>query len=205
MADSSYESEVTALQNFLVMQHPSSAPVITPSEANIQPEDFIAPRFFKKIKSKQVWLHTYISILWSEQPTLGMVHFLFFSLFFIFLLFLCDIVWFTFLSSLHCRLFNELWKPMPMCKKWVWLKPKWPTLRPGSHCQSLASHTSAYGWPTVRKRYDEHRESVYVSQNILKQIIIQYWSSHLLQVSSLYNARQFQTSFILKNVIVGQG
>ncbi|PVD25709.1 hypothetical protein C0Q70_13369 [Pomacea canaliculata] len=54
MADSSYESEVTALQNFLVMQHPSSAPVITPSEANIQPEDFIAPRFFKKIKSKQI-------------------------------------------------------------------------------------------------------------------------------------------------------
>lgn len=54
MADSSYESEVTALQTFLGMQHPSAAPIITPSQVDIQPEDFIAPRFFKKIKSKAI-------------------------------------------------------------------------------------------------------------------------------------------------------
>lgn len=54
MADSSYESEVSALQTFLGMQHPSSAPVITTSQADIQPEDYIAPRFFRKIKSKQI-------------------------------------------------------------------------------------------------------------------------------------------------------
>lgn len=54
MADSSYESEVSALQTFLGMQHPSAAPVIAPSQVDIQPEDFIAPRFFKKIKSKSI-------------------------------------------------------------------------------------------------------------------------------------------------------
>ena len=54
MADSSYESEVAALQTFLSMQHPSAVPVIAPSQVDIQPEDFIAPRFFRKIKSKSV-------------------------------------------------------------------------------------------------------------------------------------------------------
>ncbi|XP_076441948.1 fermitin family homolog 2-like [Babylonia areolata] len=54
MADSSYESEVSALQSFLGMQHPSAAPVITPAQVDIQPEDFIAPRFFKKIKAKSI-------------------------------------------------------------------------------------------------------------------------------------------------------
>ena len=54
MADSSYESEVSALQTFLSMQHPSAVPAIAPSQVDIQPEDFIAPRFFRKIKSKSV-------------------------------------------------------------------------------------------------------------------------------------------------------
>lgn len=54
MADSSYDNEVKSLQTFLNMQHPSSQPVVTPHDLNIEAEDFISPRFFKKVKSKQV-------------------------------------------------------------------------------------------------------------------------------------------------------
>lgn len=54
MADSSYDSEVKSIQAFLNMQHPSDKPVIAPSEVNFQAEDFVAPRFLKKLKSKTV-------------------------------------------------------------------------------------------------------------------------------------------------------
>lgn len=56
MADSSYESEVKSIEAFLSMQHPAPAPVVDPTAINFQPEDFVAPRFLKKLKSKQVWV-----------------------------------------------------------------------------------------------------------------------------------------------------
>ena len=57
MADSSFETEVQALQKFLAMQKTTPSPekvVVTPNQLDIQPEDFVSPRYFKKIKSKQV-------------------------------------------------------------------------------------------------------------------------------------------------------
>ena len=59
MADSTYEAEVQALQSFLGMQHPVVSPGNTSINSNtsqleIQPEDYVAARFFKKIKSISV-------------------------------------------------------------------------------------------------------------------------------------------------------
>ena len=62
MADSTYEAEVQALQSFLGMQHPVVSPTHNNSHNSnnvsinleIQPEDYVAARFFKKIKSKSV-------------------------------------------------------------------------------------------------------------------------------------------------------
>jgi kindlin 2 len=60
MADSSYETEVQSLQNFLKLQRPArngnhtSAPAAHPDQIQFNPEDFVAPRFLKKLKSKQV-------------------------------------------------------------------------------------------------------------------------------------------------------
>jgi len=55
MADSSYDSEVKSIQAFLSMQHPSRSPVLNPSDANFQPENYVAPHFFRKMKtSRQV-------------------------------------------------------------------------------------------------------------------------------------------------------
>ncbi|XP_050404891.1 fermitin family homolog 2 [Patella vulgata] len=52
MADSSYSAEVQALQTFLSMQHTAPTPSINTSNVDIQAEDFVAPRFYKKVKSK---------------------------------------------------------------------------------------------------------------------------------------------------------
>jgi len=54
MADSSYESEVKSIEAFLSMQHPAPAPMVDPTAINFQPEDFVAPRFLKKLKSRQI-------------------------------------------------------------------------------------------------------------------------------------------------------
>ncbi|CAG5134857.1 unnamed protein product, partial [Candidula unifasciata] len=61
MADSSYEAEVAALQNFLSLQHPvictsqnSTTPTTAPNHVDIQPEDYVAPRFIKKARVKGV-------------------------------------------------------------------------------------------------------------------------------------------------------
>ena len=60
MADSSFETEVQALQKFLSMQKTTPSPekvVVTPNQLDIQPEDFVSPRYYKKIKAKQVnWI-----------------------------------------------------------------------------------------------------------------------------------------------------
>lgn len=54
MADSSYEAEVKNIRAFLSMQHPSPTPNMSPTQIDINPEDYISPRFFKKIKSRQL-------------------------------------------------------------------------------------------------------------------------------------------------------
>ena len=54
MADSSYETEVQSITAFLNMQHPAPSPTINPEHTKLQPEDFVSPRFLKKLKTKQV-------------------------------------------------------------------------------------------------------------------------------------------------------
>ncbi|KAH8028044.1 hypothetical protein HPB51_012630 [Rhipicephalus microplus] len=53
MADASYEAEVHSIQQFLQLQRPAPAPALVPSQLDIDVEDFVAPRFIKKLKSKQ--------------------------------------------------------------------------------------------------------------------------------------------------------
>lgn len=52
LADSSFEMEVNSIKAFLSMQAPASAPAINPASVDINPEEYVAPRFSKKIKSK---------------------------------------------------------------------------------------------------------------------------------------------------------
>uniref|UniRef100_T1IN32 PH domain-containing protein n=1 Tax=Strigamia maritima TaxID=126957 RepID=T1IN32_STRMM len=54
MADSSYDNEVQSILAFLGMQHPAPAPSINPNTLDIHTADYIAPRFLKKIKGKQL-------------------------------------------------------------------------------------------------------------------------------------------------------
>lgn len=52
LADSSYESEVNSITAFLQLQRPALAPAINPNSLDITPEDYVAPRFAKKLKGK---------------------------------------------------------------------------------------------------------------------------------------------------------
>jgi len=55
MADSSYDQEVKSILAFLSMQHPAHSPTaLSPDQVNFQPEDFVAARFLRKLKTKQV-------------------------------------------------------------------------------------------------------------------------------------------------------
>nr|CAD7575241.1 unnamed protein product [Timema californicum] len=54
LADSSYETEVKSIVAFLQMQHPALTPAISPSSLNINPDDYVAPRFLRKLKGKLV-------------------------------------------------------------------------------------------------------------------------------------------------------
>ncbi|XP_014677350.1 PREDICTED: unc-112-related protein-like [Priapulus caudatus] len=55
MADSTYESEVSSILAFLSMQAPAqTTAAVNPNQADIQPEHFVAPRFLKKYKTKQI-------------------------------------------------------------------------------------------------------------------------------------------------------
>lgn len=57
MADSTYESEVTTLKTFLSMQEPAADDSIVSSSGSvpdINVEDFVAPRFVRKLKAGQV-------------------------------------------------------------------------------------------------------------------------------------------------------
>lgn len=52
LADSSYESEVNSITAFLQLQRPAPAPAISPTSLNITPEDYVAPRYSKKLRGK---------------------------------------------------------------------------------------------------------------------------------------------------------
>lgn len=52
LADSSYDAEVASIRAFLKMQHPAEAPAINPATLDITPDDYVAPRFLKKLKGK---------------------------------------------------------------------------------------------------------------------------------------------------------
>ena len=52
LADSGYDAEVKSIQAFLSMQHPASQPVINPATLDINVEEYVAPRFLRKIKNK---------------------------------------------------------------------------------------------------------------------------------------------------------
>jgi kindlin 2 len=50
LADSSYDSEVASIKSFLAMQKPAQAPAISINENNIDPSEYVAPRFLKKMR-----------------------------------------------------------------------------------------------------------------------------------------------------------
>merc|ERR1711884_654602 len=52
LADSSYDAEGNTIKAFLSMQSPASAPAINPNTVEINAEDYVAPRFARKMKSK---------------------------------------------------------------------------------------------------------------------------------------------------------
>jgi len=52
MADSGYDMEVKSIMAFLSMQHPASQPAINPATLDINVEDYVAPRFLRKMKSR---------------------------------------------------------------------------------------------------------------------------------------------------------
>lgn len=52
LADSSYDTEVKTIQTFLSMQKRAPTPAINPSSFEINPNDYVAPRFLKKMKGK---------------------------------------------------------------------------------------------------------------------------------------------------------
>lgn len=54
MADSSYSSEVKSILDFLSMQRPAPSSSISPPQVDISPDFYIAPRFLRKLKGKQV-------------------------------------------------------------------------------------------------------------------------------------------------------
>lgn len=54
LADSSYDSEVRSILEFLQMQRPGDGPALNPNSLDIQPEDYVSPRYVKKLKGKIV-------------------------------------------------------------------------------------------------------------------------------------------------------
>lgn len=52
LADSSYEAEVKNIEAFLKMQHPAPSPAISPNALDIEPANYVPPRYLKKFKGK---------------------------------------------------------------------------------------------------------------------------------------------------------
>ncbi|XP_058467995.1 unc-112-related protein isoform X2 [Malaya genurostris] len=54
LADSSYDSEVSSIKSFLSMQKPAQVAAVTINPNNIDPNEYISPRYSKKLKNKAV-------------------------------------------------------------------------------------------------------------------------------------------------------
>lgn len=52
LSDSTYESEVKSIANFLEMQRPASAPAILPNSLDINADDYLSSKYTKRIKNK---------------------------------------------------------------------------------------------------------------------------------------------------------
>ena len=52
LADSCYDAEVKSITAFLSLQQPGTAPAISEDKLDIHPDDYLAPRFLKRIRSK---------------------------------------------------------------------------------------------------------------------------------------------------------
>lgn len=52
LADSSYENEVSSIKSLLSMQKPADAPAISINPDNLDPNEFLAPKFIKKLRTK---------------------------------------------------------------------------------------------------------------------------------------------------------
>uniref|UniRef100_A0A182QH78 PH domain-containing protein n=1 Tax=Anopheles farauti TaxID=69004 RepID=A0A182QH78_9DIPT len=52
LADSSYDSEVASIRSFLSMQKPAQAPAININLSEMDPNEYLAPRYVKKLKNK---------------------------------------------------------------------------------------------------------------------------------------------------------
>lgn len=67
LADASYEAEVASIQAFLQMQHPAPVPAINPASLDITPEDYVAPRYAKKLKGKVCECFLFVSEILSAS------------------------------------------------------------------------------------------------------------------------------------------
>uniref|UniRef100_A0A2M4A6K3 Putative mitogen inducible protein product n=1 Tax=Anopheles triannulatus TaxID=58253 RepID=A0A2M4A6K3_9DIPT len=54
LADSSYDSEVASIRSFLSMQKPAEAPAININPNAMDPNEYLAPRYAKKLRSKGI-------------------------------------------------------------------------------------------------------------------------------------------------------
>lgn len=52
MADATYDNEVRNILDFLSLQRPALAPAINPHQIDINPDDYIAPRFLRKLRGR---------------------------------------------------------------------------------------------------------------------------------------------------------
>lgn len=52
LADSSYDTEVNSIKSFLSMQKPVHSPAVSVNPDSIEPTEFLAPRYHKKLKGK---------------------------------------------------------------------------------------------------------------------------------------------------------
>lgn len=130
LADSSYDAEVRSILAFLQLQHPAPAPAINPQSLDINPEDYAAPRFVRKLKSKVSWLSPGFILQreFNSDMYLFVTNFCFHSL---------------------CR---GSWKLMQMWKTYLWLRPSWTTSRLGNHYPNMAFLCSSSRWWVTRRR-----------------------------------------------------
>ena len=52
LADASFESEVRAARELLQLQRPAAAPAVSAASLDIDPDDYVPPRFARRQRSK---------------------------------------------------------------------------------------------------------------------------------------------------------